>query len=162
MHYQHFFDACFYSILQFLETLCLFLKLNFVIFVSVKPYWSNSCSMCMCAKSLQSCPTLCETVDRQAPLSMGFSSEDAGVGCQAVSFESPALAGRFFTASATWETLLPHREKLSQADKEYLINAWCGQNSVLMRICRLSVCCSWWCSKELLDVFFVTNKAVEI
>ena len=52
--------------------------------MSVKPYWSNSCSMCVCAKSLQSCPTLCKTVDRQAPLSMGFSSEDAGVGCHAL------------------------------------------------------------------------------
>ena len=36
-------------------------------------------SLCMRAKSLQSCPTLCDPIDcrlRQAPLSMGFSSQE--------------------------------------------------------------------------------------
>ena len=40
-----------------------------------------------CAKSLQSCPTLCDPMDYialQAPLSVGFSSKNTGVGCHAL------------------------------------------------------------------------------
>ena len=58
------------------------------------------------------------TVAHQAPLSMGF-SKNTGVDCHAllqgifpskpVSVISPALAGRFFTTSETWEALaIPH------------------------------------------------------
>ena len=56
------------------------------------------------------------TVARQAPLSMGFSRQEYGVGCHALlrgiiltpgikpmSLTFPALVGRFFTTSATWE-----------------------------------------------------------
>ena len=56
------------------------------------------------------------TVARQAPLSMGFSRQEywSGLLCpppedlpdpgiKSVSLTSPALAGGFFTASATWE-----------------------------------------------------------
>ena len=73
----------------------------------------------MCAKSLQSCPTLCNPMDHgpQLPLSMGFSRREywSGLSCPppgdlshpgiepAASFVSPALAGRFFTTSTTWE-----------------------------------------------------------
>ena len=59
------------------------------------------------------------TVAHQAPLSMGFSSQAccSGLPCPSpgdlpepgikpMSFMSPALAGRFFTTSATWEALL--------------------------------------------------------
>ena len=61
------------------------------------------------------------TVARQAPLSMGFSRQEywSGLPCpppgdlpnpgiEPVSLTSPALAGRFFTTSATWEA--PERE----------------------------------------------------
>ena len=45
----------------------------------IRPY------ACMCAKSLQSCPTLCNPMDctRQAPLSMGFSGQEyySGLPC---------------------------------------------------------------------------------
>ena len=56
------------------------------------------------------------TVARQAPLSMGFSRQEyrnglsrpppghlPDPGIEPVSLKSPALAGRFFTASASWE-----------------------------------------------------------
>ena len=55
------------------------------------------------------------TVAHQAPLSMGFSRQEYGVGCCAVlqgmsltqgsnpRLKSPALAGVFFTTSAIWE-----------------------------------------------------------
>ena len=71
----------------------------------------------MCAKLLQSCPTLCNlwTVARQVPLSMGFSRQEhwSGLPCPPLGdlpepeIESrypvfPALAGRIFTNSATW------------------------------------------------------------
>ena len=70
----------------------------------------------------QSCLTLCnpmdlqETVARQSPLSMRFSRQEywrellclpsgnfPDTGIKPV---SPALTGEFFTASATWETLI--------------------------------------------------------
>ena len=59
------------------------------------------------------------TVARQAPLSMGFSRQDylSGLLCpppgdlphseiEPGSLRSPALAGRFFTTSTTWEAHL--------------------------------------------------------
>ena len=68
------------------------------------------------AKSLQVCPTLgnpTRTVACLAPLSMGFSGKNTGVGChdllqvdlpdpgiEHVPPASPALAGGFFTTSA--------------------------------------------------------------
>ena len=70
------------------------------------------------AKSLQFCLTLCNpwTVAHQAPLSMEFSRQEhwSGLpfpppgdlpdpGIEPMSLKSPALAGRFFTTSATWE-----------------------------------------------------------
>ena len=61
------------------------------------------------------------TVARQAPLSMGFSRQEywSGLpfpspgdrpnpGIEPTSLRSPVLAGRFFTASATWEALKLH------------------------------------------------------
>ena len=71
-----------------------------------------------CAKSLQLCSTLCDpmTVACQAPLSTGFSRKEywSGLPCsppgdllnpgiEPTSRMSPALAGKFFTPSATWE-----------------------------------------------------------
>ena len=76
------------------------------------------------AKSLQSCPTLCDppgTVACQAPLFMGFSRQEywSGLPCppsgdrlvpgiEPASLTSPALAGRSFTARATWEAHIIH------------------------------------------------------
>ena len=67
----------------------------------------------------KSCLTLVTpwTVACQAPLSMGFSRQEywSGLpppgdlpdpGIQPNSLRSPALVGRFFTSSATWEALL--------------------------------------------------------
>ena len=67
------------------------------------------------AKLLQSCLTLC---DLWTPLSMGFSRQEywsglpcpppedlPGPGIEPVSLMSPALAGGFFTTSATWDYL---------------------------------------------------------
>jgi len=69
-----------------------------------------------CINSLQSCLTLCHPLD-QAPPSLGFSRQEywSGLPCpsprhlpnsriEPTSLESPALAGRFFTTSTTWET----------------------------------------------------------
>ena len=75
-------------------------------------------TLCMRAKSLQSCPTFVTpwTVALQAPLSLGFSRQEhwSGLPCplpgdlpdpgiELASLMSPALAGGFFTTSATWE-----------------------------------------------------------
>ena len=71
----------------------------------------------MCDKSLQSCLfTTLWNVSRQAPLPMGLSRKEywsrlpcpppgdlPKPGIKHSSFRSPALAGRFFTTSSTWE-----------------------------------------------------------
>ena len=65
------------------------------------------------------------TIAHQAPLSMGFSRQESwskvplptpvhlpNPGIEPVSLASPALAGRFFTTSATWE--VPWIEKVDR------------------------------------------------
>ena len=74
-----------------------------------------------CAKSLQSCLTLCDlwTVACQAPLFMGFFMQEYWSGLsrpppgdrpypetEPTSPVAQALAGRFFTPRATWEAHL--------------------------------------------------------
>ena len=78
----------------------------------------SSCRPCVCAKLHQLCPTLCDPMDfsPQAPLSLGFFKQDywselpcpspgylPDSGIEPTSLLSPALAGRFFTTSITWE-----------------------------------------------------------
>ena len=75
-------------------------------------------SVCVHAKSLQLCLTLCNlwTVAHKSPQSMGFSRQEycSGLPCpplgdlpdleiDSTSLMSPASVGGFFTASATWE-----------------------------------------------------------
>ena len=72
----------------------------------------------MCAKSLQSCLTLCDPMDcsltgssvhgiLQARIlewdTMPSSRGSSNLGIEPASLASPALAGGFFTTSATWE-----------------------------------------------------------
>ena len=76
--------------------------------------------MCVCAKSLHSCPTPCDPMDYcppgssvhgilQARIQSGLpfpppgDLPDPGIG--PTTLMSPALAGGFFTTSATWEAL---------------------------------------------------------
>ena len=74
--------------------------------------------VCVRAKSLQSCPTLCNlwTGALQALLFMGSSRREdwsglpypspgdlSNSGIEPVALMSPALADEFFTTSATWE-----------------------------------------------------------
>ena len=74
--------------------------------------------MCMCAKLLQQCLTLCNPMDCSPPGSMGFSRQEhwgglpwpppgdlPNPGIEPTSLMSPALAGGFFTTGATWEVL---------------------------------------------------------
>ena len=81
----------------------------------------------MQAKSLQSCPALCNPLDCRSPGPIhGFSRQEywSGLLCpppgdlpdpeiKPISLVSPALAGRFFffflTASATWEAPKAHK-----------------------------------------------------
>ena len=84
--------------------------------------------VCVCAKSLQSCLTLCDPIDCSPPslLSMGFSRQEywsslpfpppgnfPDPGIEPTSLVSPALAGRFFTTSVTWEAPGPHECSLN-------------------------------------------------
>ena len=82
-----------------------------------------------CAKSLQSCLTLCHPMDCsragssvhgsvQAKILSGLPCPSPGVlpnsGIEPPSFMSPALAGRFFITSATWEAQRRHGRMLIQ------------------------------------------------
>ena len=75
--------------------------------------------VCELAKSLQLCPTCCNPMNHSLPgsSSMGFSSQQhwnglpfpspgdlPNPGIKLASLASPALAGSFFTTSATWES----------------------------------------------------------
>ena len=74
--------------------------------------------MCVCANSLQSCPTLCSSVDCSPPgssvhglfqarilewVAMPSSRGSPDSGIKRAFLISPALAGRFFTINDTWE-----------------------------------------------------------
>ena len=76
----------------------------------------------MCVKSLQWCQTLCNHMDYSSPVSSVHEVFQARLldglpcpppgdlpnpGIKPVSFMSPALAGGFFTTSATWEAQEP-------------------------------------------------------
>ena len=78
---------------------------------------------CVCAKSLQSCPTLCNPIDCSPPgssvhgilqtrilewVAKPFSRESSRLGIEPSSLMSPALAGWFFTIRATWEAHARH------------------------------------------------------
>ena len=84
------------------------------------------------AKSLQLCLTGCDPMDIvcQAPLFMGFSRQEywSGLPCpppgdlphsgiEPPSLVPPALAGRFFTTSATWEA-----QKKTHIESKFLIH----------------------------------------
>ena len=74
----------------------------------------------MHAKLLWSCPTLCNPMDCNTPrssvhgilqarllerIAMPFSRDLPDPGMEPTFLMSPAMAGRFFTTSTTWETL---------------------------------------------------------
>ena len=71
-------------------------------------------------------------VARQAPLSMGFSRQEywSGLPCppaagdlpdSEIELASPALAGEFFSSSATWEAQRPLETRLKEpAHKDYI------------------------------------------
>ena len=76
-----------------------------------------------CVKSLQLCLTLCDPTDHRLPgsfvhwlpqarivewVAISFPRDLPHPGMEPESLKSPALAGRFFTASATWEALYIH------------------------------------------------------
>ena len=82
----------------------------------VHKHRDSKARLCVQAKSLQSFPTLCDPMVCQAPLSMGFSRQEywSGLLCpppadlsdpeiESASLMSLALAGGFFTTSATWD-----------------------------------------------------------
>ena len=81
-------------------------------------YFLCICTKATCAESLQSCLALCKPMDSSPPgssvhgilqsrilewVSMPSSRGSSPPGIESMSPQSPALAGRFFTTSATWE-----------------------------------------------------------
>ena len=83
---------------------------------------------CMCAKSIQSCPTLWDPMDCSPPgssvhrilqarilewVAEPSSRGSSNPGIKPISLESSALAGRFFTTSAIWEAHKSSRSSTS-------------------------------------------------
>ena len=61
----------------------------------------------MCTKSLHLCLTLCDPMDHShSELSCPPPGDLPNLGIESTSLMPPALAGRFFTTSATWMPLL--------------------------------------------------------
>ena len=103
----------------------LLFKSFFCVFIS----WRTP--LCGCAKSLHSCPTLCNPMGCSLPgssvhgilqarilewVAMPSSRGSSQPRIEPKSIISPALAGRFFTSSTTWEALgntLPHVLKIT-------------------------------------------------
>ena len=96
-------------------------------------------SVCMCSFSCVQLFVTLWAVARQAPLSMGFSRQEywSGLpfpppgdlpdpGAEPTSLMSPALAGRFFTTSATWEVSSSQRIQGSQGNARELNNPHAG------------------------------------
>ena len=90
-----------------------------VLFFAILSWFLVFCLLRRC-NHVQLCVTLW-TVVRQAPLSMGFFWQEfwggllcappgdlPDLGVEPMSLMSPALAGRFFTISATWEACVRH------------------------------------------------------
>ena len=67
--------------------------------------------LCVCAKSLQSCLILCDPTNCSLPCPSPGTLPDPGI--KPMALMSPALAGGFFTTSATWEacTKIPGSHK---------------------------------------------------
>ena len=95
--------------------------------------------MGMCAKSFQSCPTFCSFMVCIPPASSVHgihSDKNTGVDCYAIlqgifptqglnqHLISPALAGGFFTTSATWEAPRTVRCSLKSQDNAGQITTW--------------------------------------
>ena len=79
-----------------------------------------------CSLVVKSCPTLCDTMDCSPPDSCpwGFSRQEywsglpchpPNLGLELRSLPSPALAGEFFTTSATWEAHILHTDVIIPA-----------------------------------------------
>ena len=89
--------------------------------------------MCVwCTLSLQLCPTLCDprTITRQVALSMGFSRQEYGVGCQAL-FQGICqtciylISGRFFTHWVTYRCLKrKYRISLQTLPRSTVSSSW--------------------------------------
>ena len=92
-----------------------------VIHLGVKFLGYGVCAVLVGAKSLQSCPIPCDSVDSSPPgssvhgilkarvleqVAMHSSRVSFNPGIEPMSLMSPALTGRFFTTNATWEVVL--------------------------------------------------------
>ena len=97
------------------------------------------------AKSLQSCPTLCDPIDCSPPgssvhgilqtrilewVAMPSPGNIPDPGIEPMYFMSPTLAGGFFTASATWE-----------ATSHTVLELKCLKNLLLILFLSYSVVC---------------------
>ena len=104
----------------------------------IKWWWFYQQNAWVCAKSLQSCPTLCDPMNYRPPDSSVHGILQARIlewvvmpSFQSISpiqrskaLTSLAVAGRFFTTSATWEALFYHQNKMSQLEAASGILQW--------------------------------------
>ena len=114
------------------------------------------------------------TVAGQAPLSMGFSRQEhwgelpcpppgglPDLGTEPASLASPALAGRFFTASATWEASYAHTCTYQNAHNSCVLGMYiCVTFHVHKSIPSLYSCIIFQivvCGPLWIDIYVVTS-----
>ena len=93
----------------------------------------------MCAKSLQSCLTLCDAMDHRPPgpsvhgilqarilewVAIPFFGDLPIPGIELESLMSPALAGGFFPTSATWEAQLSGNRPINNQSERRVPGRW--------------------------------------
>ena len=101
----------------------IYMCVSIVYWCSVFAIQQSDSVIYVCAKTLQSCLTLCNPMDYSPPgtsvhgilqarilewVAMPSSGDLSNPGIEPTSLLSPALTGRFFTTGATWEVMQIH------------------------------------------------------
>ena len=98
----------------------IYICVSIVYWCSISAIQQSDSVIYVCAKTLQSCLTLCNPMDYSPPgtsvhgilqarilewVAMPSSEDLSNPGIEPTSLLSPALTGRFFTTGATWEVM---------------------------------------------------------
>ena len=139
--------------------------------------------MCLHAKLLQSCPTLCDPIDCSLPGSSVLGTLQARVlewvalpfsrvsnlGIEPESLMSSAFSGRFFTTSTTWEALdsVLKSKDITLGTKICVVKAvvfpivmyGCESWTIKKAECQIIDVFELWCWRRLLRVFWTAERS---
>ena len=129
---------------------------------------------CVCAKTLQLCPTLCDSTDWQAPLSVGLFRQEywSGLPCpsprdlpdseiEPMSLVSSALAGRFFTTNTTYVTISNKSVlgRINHMTLKYFIRKTIFWSFHIDHLCPFSIYCNlnWKIPREVISGLWTSS-----